>query len=455
MPVELVSSDTLHTLLLYVAIMGILLVVGVIIRLKFKIFKRYFIPASLIAGFLGLALGPYGVKLFSEEMVSTWGNLSGLFITIVFAPMLIGLTFQREDRKESAVIAARHTIYSYVGSLLQWSIPVILTVLVLVPLFKVNDLFGSIVEIGWAGGHGTAAGMMEVYNNLGWEDGGSLAVTSATIGIVFGIVTGIILINYGVRKGKTTILQDPSEIQEDSNPDVIPYEKREASSVGTFNPDIVEGFAFHAGILGGAIAIGWVLQQFVDQFIHGIPLFPMAMLGGLIINMLIVNTKFFKMIDMATFGRMQGIALDFLIVGAVASVKVSTVIEYAWPLLILMSVSLLMMIWYFLYLGPRFFDEDWFEQAIVHFGSYTGVAAVGLMLMRTADPDMETNAARGYALRSPFYVPVLGGGLLTIALPMLMIQYGALVVGLSCLAVVVALIVLARILGLYKKHEHV
>jgi len=49
--------------------------------------------------------------------------------------------------------------------------------------------------------------MIDVYNSLNWPDGGDLGLTSATVGLFMGIVGGMILINYGVRKGYTTVLK--------------------------------------------------------------------------------------------------------------------------------------------------------------------------------------------------------------------------------------------------------
>ena len=57
-PVEKVASATIGNLVYYVAIIGLLLVVATIIRLKVPFLRKAFIPASLIAGLIGLVLGP-------------------------------------------------------------------------------------------------------------------------------------------------------------------------------------------------------------------------------------------------------------------------------------------------------------------------------------------------------------------------------------------------------------
>lgn len=450
-PNEVIASGTLNSLLFYSSVLGILLLVGVFVRIKVKIFKKYFIPASLIAGFIGLALGPYGAKVFSTEMVGTWGSIAGILITIVFAPMLIGMKSDGKDKKSTSNLVARHLAYSYLGSLLQIAIPLIIAALILIPIWNLDEMFATIIEVGWAGGHGTAAGMTEVYSDLGWEAGASLGVTSATLGIVIGIISGIIMINHGVKKGYTSILKNKNALSSETEEDFIPADKQKSSSVNTLNPDMVEGFAFHMGLILIAVAIGWFMQKFLVEYVQGVPLFPLAMLGGLLVNMVISKTKYFDLIDVNTFKRIQGLSLDFLIIGAVASIKVPIVVEYWLPLLILTVATFFLMLWYFYYLGRRMFNEQWFENAIVHYGSYTGVAAVGLMLLRTTDPEMKTDSGKAYALRAPFYSPFLGGGLLTALVPVLVIKYSALTVGIGALVLAILLIIVSKSLGLYNK----
>jgi ESS family glutamate:Na+ symporter len=50
-------------------------------------------------------------------------------------------------------------------------------------------MVGALIEIGFEGGHGTAAGMRPVFEQLGFGTGADLAVGVATVGIVGGVVT--------------------------------------------------------------------------------------------------------------------------------------------------------------------------------------------------------------------------------------------------------------------------
>ena len=64
---------------------------------------------------------------------------------------------------------------------------------------------------------------------------------------------------------------------------------------------------------------------------------------------------------------------------------------------------------------------------------------------------MKTESGKAYALRAPFYSPFLGGGLLTALVPVLVIKYSALTVGIGALILAIVLIIVSKSLGLYNK----
>ena len=171
------------------------------------------------------------------------------------------------------------------------------------------------------------------------------------------------------------------------------------------------------------------------------------MIGGLIVQFSLSRTSFSHAIDKNTLLLLQGLALELLIVAAVATIEVPVVVDFAVPILLLSSVAILGLVAYFFFVGPRVFKDDWFEQSIVNYGALAGVTAVGLMLLRTVDPHMSSKAGQAFALRAPFFSPIAGGGLLTSVLPVLAVSYGALAMGAGFLAAALLLLVLARWLG--------
>lgn len=80
-PVEKIASGTLNNLVLYVGIVGLLLVVASLIRLKVSFLRKAFIPASLLAGLIGMILGPYFLKIIPDDMMSSIGALPTPMIT--------------------------------------------------------------------------------------------------------------------------------------------------------------------------------------------------------------------------------------------------------------------------------------------------------------------------------------------------------------------------------------
>ena len=90
LPTATINGASLDTLFVSLAILGILLLVGTILRLYVPFIKKFFLPASLIAGFIGLLLGPSVLNVIPENIVSTWSSLSGKLIVLVFAPMMMG-----------------------------------------------------------------------------------------------------------------------------------------------------------------------------------------------------------------------------------------------------------------------------------------------------------------------------------------------------------------------------
>ncbi|MDK6687810.1 hypothetical protein QP247_11140, partial [Aerococcus sp. UMB8623] len=54
----------------------------------------------------------------------------------------------------------------------------------------------------------TAAGMIPVFKELGWSEGGDLSIGVATVGLVGGVVLGVALINWAVRTGRTQIVKE-------------------------------------------------------------------------------------------------------------------------------------------------------------------------------------------------------------------------------------------------------
>ncbi|MEG0440313.1 MAG: sodium:glutamate symporter, partial [Solibacillus sp.] len=66
------NEYSIWSLMIDISIVSGLLLVGTILRAKIKWIQALFLPASIIAGFIGLALGPSGADIlpFSDQIAS-------------------------------------------------------------------------------------------------------------------------------------------------------------------------------------------------------------------------------------------------------------------------------------------------------------------------------------------------------------------------------------------------
>ncbi|WP_116050993.1 sodium/glutamate symporter [Amycolatopsis palatopharyngis] len=443
------TVDNVETLLFAVVVLGILLLAGTLIRIVARPIRRLFLPAALIGGAVGLAFGPYGAGLFPESLIETWSGLPGVLATIVFAPMLMGVRIPKV--RETYRMIVPQLLFGYMGAFLMIGVPLVVSALVLMPLWDVDRMFGTLVDVGWPGGHGTAGAMAEVYQEHGWSAGVSLGLTSATVGLVFGITVGMALVNWGVSRGHVTAFGPASETADDRSSDILPESRRTPIGRTAFNKDLVDSLTFHVTLVAVAVLIGWVLQYFIELVVPGMPLFPLAMIGGGIVQAVIGRTPLRGTVDAASLRTIQAVALDLLIVSAVASIHLPLVIDNAGALAVLMVLAAGLAIGFFFLAGPRLFQQNWFEQAIVNFGSLTGVSSVGLMLLRTVDPDLSTITGKAYALSKPFRSPFIGGGLITALVPILAFTRGPLLTGAIFIALFLILLLAARLLGFWRK----
>ena len=440
------DDDSLGSLLLAVAGLGVLLLLGVLLRTLVPLLRRFFIPAALLGGLVGLLFGPYALGLVPESINTTWSGIAGILITIVFAPMLMGERLPKV--REAAREAAPHVFYSYFTSLAIIAVPALLTFFVFTPLFDTAAIFSTIFEVSWPGGHGTAAGMEEAYTALGWGDGSSVALGSATAGLIFGILAGMVMINIAARKGQ---LANYSGGTAEVASDILPEHKANAESTGRLHRASLNNLAFHLSLIAVAVLLGYGMKYFVDMVLTGVPLFPLAMIGGLLVHLVIVRTPAQKLVDKATLNSIAGVALDFLVVSAVASLSLPVLLNNWQALVITLAVVAAMSVAIFYWIGPRIFGKDWVENSIVNFGAMTGVVSVGLVLLRAADPNFKTGAFRGFALRAPFASPFVGGGLVTAMFPIAVANWGNLGVGIACAALCIVLIGLAMLTGIWKR----
>lgn len=446
-----ITGGNLDTLLVSFAILGILLVAGTILRLYVPFIKKFFLPASLIAGIIGLLLGPSVLNIIPQNIVSCWSSLSGKLIVLVFAPMLMG---KREASGKKYVRKSFNGVcFAWGCSMAQYAIPLLLTALLFTPVFGTNSLFGTSFESGWCGGHGTAAGMSAVFESLGWTEGQSIAVTNATFGLLSGVFGGIVLVNIAARRGWAKYIGNGGSLSiKNTEKELYNDENKTTDTKLSVSGKVIDNFAFHAAILSVAIFLGWIIAYLLKTYL-GLNLnwFTTSMLAGGLVQLVLNKTPWGDAVDTKVYSRIQGIALEFLVAGAVASLNLKVIADNILPIAIASVIIFAFMVFYTVFYARGIFGKDWFESSILNYGMCSGVVATGMLLLKVCDPENKSEALPLYAVRAPFISMVVGGGVVTSMMPVWVAQFGALPVALVALGVFIVLSLLPIVVRTWYK----
>lgn len=394
-----------------------LLFLGKVIRLHVPFLQRLYLPSSVVGGLVGLAavtvlssvLPPDRARAFDAEYVAAARAVPGFLINVIFATLFLGAALPKLG--QVARLAFPQLCLGQVTAWGQYAVGLALAGFVFTRVFHVPAAFGNLLEIGFEGGHGTVGGMVESFLSFGWEDGIALGYTMATAGMVVGIVVGMALIQWAYRRGyvKEVVAFDDRRAYERRGLHLRRH--RPPAGRQTVMCDSIDSLAWHLAVTGLAILVGFVLHRFIPM--KGFPLFPLCMIGGVLLQVAARLVRKSLLIDRGQMERISGASLDFLVVAAVATIQVKVVAANWMPLAILVLAGAAWNVWATVWLAPRLFRDAWFERAIAEFGQASGVTATGLMLLRTVDPENRTPAAMSFGYKQLLHEPFMGGGLWT------------------------------------------
>ncbi len=405
-------------------ILSLVFLGAALIRRWISFLRKLFIPTALIGGFLILALGPEGLGhltngngIFPDDTIAVWKVLPGLLINVMCASLLLGERLPHVSKIWGE--SAPHVIMAGVMSSGQYAVGCLLVILLLRPLFDMPDEGGAMIEMSFAGGHGTLAGLSNVLFDHGVGELLDFGLGLATIGMVTGVVIGTVLVNYAVKSPSISVAREnPPQPEEDLDIDHhIP---------GPNDPPLDESqgmgqLTAAAVFLGVSIAVGIGLLQFLqwatnlvnstifDQF----PLFPFTIVGGVIVQLCAVRFDFEWAVNRRAVEGIGGLSVDGIIVCAIGTLSLSALADNIGPLLILAVGSVGWSIFVAMFLGRRLFTKNWFEHSIAEYGESQGNVATGFMLVDMVDPARHTDVITSYGYRQLVTRPLIGGGFIT------------------------------------------
>lgn len=404
------TNAMLTELLQSLSLLGVFLIIGVFLRAKFKIFQKTFIPASVIGGFLLLLLGPQCANVLPvpASWFDIYSLLPGVLIVPVVAAVPLGLSIGggKTDGVEPDVLKNVFPLIGIGLGAAMFQFAVGYGTQVMFSGQDLYDVFGIELSIGFVGGHGTAGtlgNMLSALNLPYWQTSQGVATTTATFGIVGGILIGIMMINWAARHGQTSVLKKPADIPE---PLRIGFEKdiNKQGSVGreTTMSSSIDTFAFHAALIFVACGLAYLLLMGAEKFqipvLKSISVWAYGMIVMFIIWGIMNKLKLDYLVDERVKSKISSSFTEFAVIAAIASLPIQAVAAYIVPILVMVALGYVVTTAVLFFLCKRLLKGFWFEQMIGTYGMSTGVFLTGVLLLRICDPDLESPALANYSL---------------------------------------------------------
>lgn len=425
-----------------------LLLIGKVLRVKVKLIQKLFIPPSLLAGLLGLAFGPNGLGWlpFSNNL----GTYAAVLIALVFGAL--PLSSPKVSMKEVSNRVGPMWVYAQLGMLMQWAIAGLFGLFVLKLIWPdLNDSFGIMLSTGFYGGHGTAAAIGTAYEGLGWDEAGSLGMTTATVGIICAIVGGLIMIKWAARNKQTAFISDFNELPDELRSGLLPQDKRDSIGTATTSSISIESITLQMAFVFVVAFLGYLISQGVKVYYPKLelPVFSCAFVVGLLFKKIFDKTGVSDYICPNTTQRLSSFFTDMLVAFGVAAIKLGVVVKYAVPLIVLILFGVVLVWCITFYFGRKLSKTYWFERSIFAWGWWTGTMAMGIALIRIVDPKLISKALDDYALA---YLPIAPVEILLITfVPICFVSGYGVWLMLACLVISLLLILLAKKMGWWVK----
>ena len=392
-------------------------------RLKLAVqLERFGLPIAVISGIAGIVIGPYGVIHFlSKETTSVWSNFPTPLLSLVFATLMMGRPTPNINGLIKPIV--NQFLLALSLGFGQFFVGGLVVKYLLGPNMEINPLMGCLIEVGFEGGHGAASIIGESFTRLGFSDGLDLGLAMATMGLLSSSLLGSIFI----FMGRTLRLSDTEEIVDKKN---IGNANLETEIVSDLKILLI-----NLGFAGLAITFGVLLLQllryisnffgeFSREIIFSLPVFPLILIGSLLIRYILEKTKNTDLISNILQREIGILSTDLLIFTAMASLDIATVFENVVLILLLTIFGLFWNIICIAYFAYFIFDDFWFEKSLIEFGNSTGVVASGLLLLRLADPKNISKTLPIFTSKQLFAQLILSGGFFTVLAPLVISKIG-------------------------------
>ncbi|MBP3378561.1 MAG: hypothetical protein J6L96_07415, partial [Clostridia bacterium] len=230
---------------------------------------------------------------------------------------------------------------------------------------------------------------------------GSFGLSLASIGFVVASVFGVLHINISKKRNNLRVRTEDSSAAAAELADAERKEIPDNESVDKFSLQV--GFvALTYAISFGFMYLLGILSDFTNSIAWGFN-FLWASLAAMLIKFVVKrlrkrNIMHREYINNYQMDRISGFAFDLMIVAGVAAIEINDIKNYILPIVVLSLVGTIITYIYIRMVSKECFKGFEHEFFLMSFGTLTGTASNGMILMKEIDPSLKTPTSSLYIL---------------------------------------------------------
>ena len=401
------NFDTVWSFLVQLGLLLIFLMFGNLLRRVIPLFRKLLIPSALLGGGLLLIVNiickQIGFMLVDNHVMQV---VTYHCLAIGFAAM--SLKTEKSNHKTNKAQVVEFGALQGGTYMLQAFVGLGITILLFV-LTKNSDkiisyVCGIILPLSFGQGPGNALSWDVNFTNnpaTQFAGNGSFGLSLASIGFVVASVFGILYINIFKKRGNLIIRT------QDSNKQVINQSDQESQEIP--DNESVDKFTLQAGFVAVVYAISFgfmyllsIISDFTNSIAWGFN-FLWASLAAMFIKFVVKRLRKHNImkrqyINNYQMDRISGFSFDLMIVAGVAAIEINDIKNYILPIIILSIVGTIITFIYIRLVSKECFKGFEHEFFLMSFGTLTGTASNGMILMKEIDPELRTPTSSLYIL---------------------------------------------------------
>ncbi len=401
------NYDAVWAFLVQLGLLLLFLVVGNVLRRKIPFFRKCLVPSALLGGTTLLVVNII-TKQFNFAMVD-----NRLMQVITYHCLAIGFAAMSLKTERMAHKTQRVQVFEFgalqggtymLQALVGLGITMVLFLLTRHGEKIVSYICGLILPLAFGQGPGNALSWDINFTNTPaaqFAGNGSFGLSLASIGFVVASVFGVLYINIMKKRGWLSVRSgepvSEAAMMHNDGRDEIP------------DNESIDKFTLQMGFVAMAYALAFgfmyllgILSDFTNSIAWGFN-FLWASLAAMLIRFVVKKLQKFNLmhreyINNYQMDRISGFSFDLMIVAGVAAIEINDIKNYILPIVILSLVGTLVSYIYIRKVSCECFKGFEHEFFLMSFGTLTGTASNGMILMKEIDPGLRTPTSSLYIL---------------------------------------------------------